>query len=803
MKRSNKSNTFWLLLATVLLSCLIFISCSGSSNKLLLERPDHGFVSRLQAGRWEESMLTGNGSIGALVPGDPRKERIILSHEKLFMPEYPPYDPPPIHKYLYQMKKLVLEGKGEEASGLLIKAGEEVGIDDMIWTNPLIPACQLEIESLKPDELVKYSRSVNYETGEAITAWQTEEGLFQRSVFASRPDQVIVVRFDSQDKAKLNVRMKLAQLPLSDSEKMSELEDEFASSEVIESVESSVKEDGTLTYTTHFQKKWKGSLKGYFVESKVIATQGSLETDGTWLTIRDADEILVLSGIQLSYTLPIQKETPLNSLNDQDYQGLLARHAAIQGEIFNRFSLTLGEKEKNSKTSEQLIKSSRFGKMNPELLTELMEAARYIALSSSGDVPPALQGLWGGTWRPAWSGDFTLNGNVPSAIASGMNTNLLELSEAYLNMMWSWMDDFRFNAKEMYQAPGIYVPSRASDSGKTYHFGDYYPHLLWLANGAWTAQFFYDYWLYTGNKQFLKEKTIPIMLAAAEFYEFMLKKDKTGKYNIIPSYSPELGPDGQHPLSINATMTVAAVKQLMRNLLLLSEQGWIQSGKTFKWKDILENLPLYSIDKSGDLKEWIWPGLENDNSHRHASHLYPLFYEVDPEFRENPELINAAKTAIENRLEYRRNKNGAEMAFGLVQKGLAAAHIKDVDHAYECVDWLCHSYWSPAFTAYHDPGEIFNTDICGGLPAVVTEMIVQSSSDLIELLPALPEQWSEGHIQGVLTRCGVTVDLEWKESKPLRANLTASRDTECSLKFGNQEWSLTLEKNENISWEPE
>jgi len=745
-------------------------------------------------------MLTGNGTLGALVPGDPHQERLILSHEKLFMPEYPPYDPPPIYKYLDRMKELILEGKGEAAAELLIKAGEEVGIEDMIWTNPLIPACQLEIESLNPDKLVNYTRSVNYETGEAVTAWQTEQGLFRRSVFASRPDQVVVVRIDSPDKSKLNVRMKLAQLPLSDSEKKSELEDEFSSKEVIESVEANAQEDGTLTYVTMFRKKWKGSLKAYFVESRVISNQGTLESDGTWLNIRDADEILVLSRIQLSYDLPLQQETLVNSVKDRSYQQLLEKHGVIQKDIFNRFSFSLGEKAKASKTSEQLLKSSGFGKMNPDLLVALMEASRYIAMSSSGEVPPALQGVWGGTWRPAWSGDFTLNGNVPSAIACGMNTNLLELSESYLNMMWSWMDDFRFNAKGMFKAPGIYVPSRASDSGKTYHYGDYYPHLLWLANGAWTAQFFYDYWLYTGDEQYLKERTIPFMLEALKFYRYILKKNTKGKYQIIPSYSPEIGPENHHPLSINATMTVAAIKQLMRNLLILQEAGWIKSHYKHQCFDILNNLPDYAIDEDGDLKEWIWPGLKNDNSHRHASHLYPLFYEVDPDFKQSPELIEAAKTAIEKRLEYRRDRNGAEMAFGLVQKGLAAAHIGDTEHAYECVDWLCHSYWSPALTSYHDPGEIFNVDICGGLPAVVTEMLVQSSREAIELLPALPAEWPDGEIEGVLTRCGVTVDLTWKGGDPIQATCLAQRDKKFKLKYRDREWIRSMEAGQVYEW---
>jgi len=738
----------------------------GDIEHLLISPPDHGYVSNLSASRWEEAMITGNGTFGALVMGYPLKERIILSHEKLFMPENPPTNAPDLGGSLDIFRKLVLSGEGDKASDLSLKLGEEVGIDGMIWTDPLIPACQMEIEGLDNEPLLNYSRSVNYETGEATTAWTTKNGRFNRTVFASRLDGIIATRFSSQNGTPSNFRIRLSQLPVNEDESNDE-EQDFDIGDLIENVTSTVKEEGILKYTIRFMKKWEGSLKGYTVETQVASCDGTMRSDGEWLYLEGCSDVLLLSGISLSYEMPVSTETVIGYLPEMDYNELLLRHANIHGEMFNRFSLSLGGDDDLYQTPDQLIQSSSNGNLNNKLVEELCKAARYILISSTGEIPPTLQGIWGGTWRPAWSGDFTQNGNVPSAIASGLNTNFQEVTEAHLDYMWSMMDDFRDNARDLYGAPGVFVPSRSSSSGKTYHYGEWHPHLFWFAGGAWTAHFFYDYWQYTGDKQFLEERAIPFMLAAAEFLEFILTKEEDGTLMFLPSYSPEVGPLGNHPLSINATMDIAALKQLLRNLLRLVDQGFLKTGKTSKWNQILENLPAYAIDETGDLKEWIWPGLKNDNSHRHASHLYPLFYEVDPDFEANPELKEAAVTAIEKRLEYRRGKNGAEMAFGLVQKGLAAAHIKDVSHAYECVDWLCNSYWSPAFTSYHDPGEIFNVDICGGLPALLTEMIIQSSSEEITLLPALPEQWPEGEVEGVRTRCGITVDLTWEEDKPV------------------------------------
>jgi hypothetical protein len=789
----------WLSVVILLMSFNTFAS-QTNPGELLISAPQHGFVSRLPASRWEESMLTGNGTMGALVLGNPLDERLILSHERLFMPEYPPYEAPPLYKYLDKIRELTLKGQGNEAAELLVQAGEEVGIEDMIWTDPLVPACQLEVKSLSNEKISNYTRSVDYETGEATTAWKAGSDVFVRSVFFSRADNIGVMKISGSNPASLNFKFRFVQLPITNENEEEEEENESEINEFISQVHHGAESDW-LFYTTVFKKQWQNSLKGYNVEARVRVSGGSIDRDDDWLVVRNANEIIVFISIKLSYSFPLKVVTNIKRYMDVPYSKLLDAHTNIHSAMFNRFNLQLGSGEKRCQTAEELIASSSYGNLKPALVNQLCEASRYALISSTGEMPPTLQGIWGGTWRPAWSSDFTLNGNVPSVIACGFNTNLQELTEAYLNLMWSMFDDFQDNARDLYNAPGIFVPSRASSSGKTYHYGSEYPHLLWYAGNAWTSQFFYDYWQYTGNKQFLKEKAIPFMLASVDFYEFILTKDKDGKYMFLPSYSPEIGPRGKHPLAINATMDVAALKQLLRNLLKLSEQGWIKTEKSTVWKDMFEYLPAYAVDKQGDLKEWIWSDFPNDNRHRHASHLYPLFYEVDPDFNKRPELIDAARTAIENRLRYRRRKNGAEMAFGLVQKGLAAAHINDAEHAYECVDWLCNSYWSPALTSYHDPGEIFNLDICGGLPAVVTEMLVQSSSNTVVLLPALPKQWPKGQIRGVQTRCGVTIDLLWKDSKPVSATFIANRDTCFKLIFNEKEWPIELNIEQKLNWE--
>ncbi len=792
----------------VFIILIFFTGCKGpgsgdgfgeAGDNFLINPPEHGYVTHLKATKWEEAMLTGNGTIGALVIGDPHNERIIMSHEKLFMPQYPPYPAPDLGSRLQEARELMLEGNSEGATDQLIQAGEEVGIkgDYMLWTDPLVPACQMEMVLNDEEAFENYTRGVNYETGEAIAAWQSGNDIYERRVFSSRADGLIVLNMSSPSESPINVKIRLAQLPVDMEE--NDQDQAFSYDQLIEQVTSSADPGGNLKYFTEFRKKWDGSLKGFVVETKIIPEGGKMTSDGDWLQIEDARSLTAYTKILLSFDLPIETATGIEKVTES-YDVLLGKHEKIHAEMFNRFSLNISSGSKEYMPPEKLLQTSSVGNLNPRLVEELCEAARYELISSTGEIPPTLQGIWGGTWLPAWSGDFTLNGNVPSAIASGLNTSFPEVTEAYMNYMYSMFEEFEANAIGLFGAPGIYVPSRSSSSGSTYHYGEEHPHLFWYAGGGWTSLFFYDYWQYTGDEQYLKEKVIPFMVAAMEFYEFILIKDDQGRYMFIPSYSPELGPLNEPPLAINATMDVAVLKQLIRNLLTLEVEGYLETDNVAIWTEILDNLPAYEIDDDGDLKEWIWPGYKNDNAHRHASHLYPLFYEVDPDFTDSPELIEAARTAIEKRIQYRRERNGAEMAFGLVQIGLAAAHIGDTEHAYECVDYLCNSYWSPAYTSYHDPGEIFNVDISGGLPAVVTDMIVQSTANEVTLLPALPEQWPDGEIKGVWTRSGATVDLTWVNSEPKSAVIHANRDIEIQLKFKDQAWNISIPEGQLINW---
>ncbi|MHC4500942.1 MAG: glycosyl hydrolase family 95 catalytic domain-containing protein, partial [Planctomycetota bacterium] len=205
------------------------------------------------------------------------------------------------------------------------------------------------------------------------------------------------------------------------------------------------------------------------------------------IVVKGADEVLVLVSLDV---IDDAETSILGDMGNRlavlstDFDELLGRHAAIHGKIFNRTRLDLGGGKDHNLSAEALLKKSRLGKLNHALLEKEFDAARYAVLSSSGDLPPTLQGVWTGTWTPAWQSDYTQNGNVPSAIASTLMANMPESMEAYLNYIELLVPHMRENARTLYGCRGIMLPSRTSAHGYNVHFNEEYIHLFWTPGAA-------------------------------------------------------------------------------------------------------------------------------------------------------------------------------------------------------------------------------------------------------------------------------------------------------------------------------
>jgi len=245
---------------------------------------------------------------------------------------------------------------------------------------------------------------------------------------------------------------------------------------------------------------------------------------------------------------------------------------------------------------------------------------------------------------------------------------------------------------------------------------------------------------------------------------------RDGTRHLTPSYSPENTPLGcTSSIASDATIDVAILRDAARCALVLAEARADHSFDE-RWQRLAAELPGYHQAADGTLAEWIGEGWSEQHAHRHASQLYPLWYEVDPAFAgstdEARRLREAARRTIHAKLDWRSeaptSPGHMEMAFGLVQLGLAAAALGDAEAALRCAEWLAIDHWTPALTTTHDAGRIFNLDASGGLPAVVAAMLLNSGPSELIVLPAVPAEWPQGSVTGLRARGGIVVErLSW------------------------------------------
>lgn len=724
--------------------------------------PERGFHTLHPARGWEEALLSGNGRMGAMVMGEPFDETIILNHARLFMPLHPPLPPPDTAGKLGEIRSLMQRGEYQHAADLVVEESEREGYGPKRWTDPFIPAFDLRLKMEPAGAVSDYARAVDFAKGLASVQWTDDRGTFRRRLFVSRADDVVALSFAGSRPGQICCRLSLAPRPASG---QGGWWSEQAFTNGIQSAVAAA--DGCwLTYRSQFRRSWPGSLQGYEGAARVVVSGGAMTTDAAGINITNADAVVVLLRVAVlenfaDSKIPAMREA-LGKLT-ADFDHLLSRHVKLHGELFNRVRLDLGGAADHGLPTEELLGRSHVGATSPALLEDEFDAARYAVISSSGELFPNLQGIWNGTWGPPWSADFTQNGNVQSALAADLSGNLAECLLPYFRYLETQLPQYRENAQRLYGCRGILVPSRTSTHGLNNHFDSVWPMTFWTAGAGWAAHFFFDYYQYTGDRRFLRERAFPFMKEAALFYEDFLIPGPDGKYLFSPSYSPENHP-GNNPSQacINATMDISVVKELLRNCITAGEILDTDADKVRQWRSMLARLPDYQINADGALKEWTTPLLEDNYEHRHASHLYALFDGLPEEIATNAPLRRAFQVAIEKRMDYRRHEPNGEMAFGAVQLGQAASSLGEAETCQEVLDWLANLYWTSALTSTHNAHSIFNTDVCGGLPAVVIKMLVASEPGQLDLLPALPAAWGKGRIEGVACRGQVIVkSLAW------------------------------------------
>ncbi len=760
-----------------LISILIFllIISVGYAQK----KDFRGMHSDTPAKKWQDALIGGNGEMGVLVFGDPANEKIIFNHE--FCYEFigtEDIEPPDIAKYLPEVRRLMAEGKYDEATKYSYKMAKKEGYAGLQWTDPYHPAVIMHMDQKFNGEVKDYKRSVNFEKGEIEVKWKSGDDQWLRKTFVSRPDKMVVQKFTGT--GKLNISFDQGQLV----PKIIRQQSKYGKTLQLKSGENS--NDNTWLI---YRQSYKINNRGYEVITKVVAKGGKTIKQGDKIIVSDADEILVLTRINfLEHFQKSQVEQTKKDINSlgSNYEALLQKHANIHGEMFNRVQLDLYSKTESKRSSEVLIKAQKKDKenLNLELLQTMFDMGRYALISSSGKNPPNLMGIWNGAWRPEWSGDFTTDANINLQIASAAIGDLPEAIDSYMTMLERIMSDWEINAKNLYGVNGYLAGTRTSGRRNLHtHFNVSFPGEYWLAGAEWLILPCYDYYLVSGDEKFLKERLLPAMIKTVQFFEeFLTEKDANDNYVFVPSYSPENSPNNiKLQGTVNASLDIAAAKESIQNLIYVCKKLNIEKENIPELEALLEKIPPYLINRDGALKEWAIDNLDDNYDHRHISHLYPLWpgFEINPE--ETPKMFEAARVA------FAKKGRGNNSAHGLMHGALIAARLKEADKVYNnLLFMLTNNYlFSSLFTSHNPNLHIYNADALNSLPAVILEMLVYSRPGVIELLPALSKKLTKGKITGIKCRTQATVEeLEWDFNKGfVKAMISSDVDQEVELFF--------------------
>jgi alpha-L-fucosidase 2 len=725
--------------------------------------PEHGALSTTWAENWEDGMVSGNGRMGVIVYGRPEAPILILNHGRLYTAYHDPAEIGPANtaRFVLEIRRLIREqGYGPALDFAYRKAKENGLVPDE--SNDFHPGVVLNIKFDGADQATEYQRSENFRTGEVETTWHAAGGKFRLRTFVSRADNVVVVLLEETEHQLLSCGLTIE-----------------------------IANDKPVRFEPRHGADWIGTHNlyapgngGYDGVLRIVPIAGTLRTEDGAAQIINARKATIVARIE-RYRPPevgdIDALARELSLLQADYEILLSRHVKIHGEIFDRVRLDLhGGADRALTTDELLDRAAAEKRLSPALLEKIYDACRYVILSSSGDLPPNLHGIWSGSWNPPWHSDYSADANLQLAIDSTCSANMPDLMEGFFRLVEAGVPSWRDGAQKLAGCRGILYPARMQDQGTYFQQNRSWPWFNQIPIAGWLGHYFYDYYLYTGDRTFLEKRAVPYLKECALFYEDWYVTDPDGCLRATPPFSYECANCD------NATIEFAVAKEVLTNLIAACELLSIETEGVARWKALLPKIPPYMVNTpettggpvppylgmdgpgtpavpDGTLKEFIAANMVEFPSHRHLSSLYPLFvsYELSPD--KAPEFWTAAARWYERKIA---SVHETESHFRM-QASLCAARLGRGDDAWNFLTAMVANrvFHSSLVPSHYDHLKVFNVDASGGIPAVINNCLIFSLPGQIDLLPALPETLPRGSIRGILARGQIAVnELAWDRS---------------------------------------
>ncbi len=771
---------------------------------------------------WEKwSLPLGNSAIGASVFGGTDTERIQLNEKSLWSggpsEKRKNYHGGNIEekgrngKTLKEIQTKFLNGDVKGASD---QCDSLVGVSDDHGTQGY--GYYLSFGNMyldfKHKDVQNYSRDLDLNTAIASVDYDLNGTHYVRENFVSYPDNVLVTHLTAKGQGDLDFHVRV---DVDNAEGSNgNVNDAYQRSE------NKTVKDHVLTVSGELNDN---QMK-YVSHTKVITKDGVVTDEKDKIKVENAKDVLIITSLGTDYKndYPVYRsgETSeqvsarvlkyVTDAGNKTYEQLKQRHVEDHQSIFNRVHLDLGQTLPNKATNELLdtYKNNTASETERRYLEVLLfQYGRYLTIASSRKapeydpkretLPSNLQGIWVGANDSAWHADYHMNVNLQMNYWPTYSTNMAECAQPLIKYVDSLREPGRVTAEvyagiksEKGEANGFMAHTQNNPFGWTcpgwsFNWGWSPAAVPWILQNCW------EYYEYTGDKEFLKNNIYPMMKEEAILYDQMLIKDKDGKLVSAPAYSPEHG-----PRTLGNTYEQSLIWQLYEDTIQAAKILGVDQDLIAKWETNQKNLkgPI-EIGSDGQIKEWYEETTLNSMNgkgsqgygHRHLSHMLGLF-PGDLISMDTPEYFDAAKVSMNNRTD-------ESTGWGMGQRINTWARLRDGNKAYKLITDL---FKKGILTNLWDTHAPYQIDGNFGYTSGVAEMLLQSNQGYIDLLPALPDQWQDGHVDGLVARGNFIIDMTWKNKKIQNAKITSQNGGDVTIQSPSIASSIVKDEKGNI-----